>query len=361
MSFLLRFLLVTISLRQVLGLPGGGYGGDHGFGSCPPFKGTFTIKQYQLYPENADFDFDSCLLYIGNLFNASIGIYDPYKDKMVDIIEFPGITNNSEYHIGGVGVDKQTGLLSIVVDAAAAFQTTPPDVSGTNLIMLWDPKTRELLYKVNLTDTTHGKYGGFQDVEQDPDGNVYVVGTFPGSILKVDKMRGWKSPKVTPWYVSQPVNTNRTGLGGLAVNDWTLLSNDNDGGKLLKFDMRSSAGKPTVIPLTPNHTFTFSDAIYLPPKYKGTVLLLAEDGPGITVLRSKSGKWDKAEFLGTVPKNLPDSDFVTAAVQVGDGLYMVVVPFGDPIVPGTQAGNRTDFPVYDITAQVEKLLGANSL
>lgn len=32
---------------------------------CKPFSGNFTIEQYQLYPENADFDFISCLLYIG--------------------------------------------------------------------------------------------------------------------------------------------------------------------------------------------------------------------------------------------------------------------------------------------------------
>ena len=293
-----------------------------------------------------------------NLFNSSVGIYDPYADKMVDIIEFPGISHNPEYHIGGLGIDKRTGLLSIVVDAAAAFQTTPPDVSGTNLIMLWDPTTKELLYKVNLTDTTHGKYGGFQDVEQDPEGNVYVVGTFPGSILKVEKQNGKKAPKVKPWYVSQPIDTNRTGLGGLAVKDWTLLSNDNDGGRLLNFDLRSSKGTPKVVPLIPNHTFTFSDAIYLPPKYHGTVLLVAEDGPGITVLRSKNGKWNTAEYLGTVPKNLPDLSFVTAAVQVGDAVYMVVVPFGDPIVEGTLAGNRTDFTFYDITEQVERLLEA---
>ncbi len=298
-----------------------------------------------------------------NLFNSSVGIYDPYANKMVDIIEFPGISHNPEFHIGGVGIDKRTGLLSIVVDAAAAFSTSPPDVAGTNLILLWDPTSKELLYKVNLTDTTHGKYGGFQDVEQDPDGNVYVVGTFPGSILKVEKFQPGRKrePEVDVWYLSQPVNTNRTGLGGLAVTDWTLLSNDNDGGRILKFDLRSSSktGTPVVVPLTPNHTLSFSDAIYLPPKYHGTVLLVAEDGPGITVLRSKSGTWDTAEYLGTVPKGLPDSISATAAVQIGsEALYMNVVTFADPLVPGTLAGNRTAFPYYDITAQVEKLLAA---
>ena len=32
---------------------------------CPPFSGNFTVKAYQLYPENADFDFNACVLYIG--------------------------------------------------------------------------------------------------------------------------------------------------------------------------------------------------------------------------------------------------------------------------------------------------------
>ncbi len=36
--------------------------------SCPPFNGSFVIDYYQVYPENADFDFDSCLLYIGLVF-----------------------------------------------------------------------------------------------------------------------------------------------------------------------------------------------------------------------------------------------------------------------------------------------------
>lgn len=43
------------------------------------------------------------------------------------------------------------------------------------------------MYKLNLTAITEGKYGAFQDVEQDPNGNVFVVGTYPSSILKVGK------------------------------------------------------------------------------------------------------------------------------------------------------------------------------
>ena len=39
---------------------------------CPPFKGSFEIDYFQVYPENADFDFQSCLLYIGFVFFSEI-------------------------------------------------------------------------------------------------------------------------------------------------------------------------------------------------------------------------------------------------------------------------------------------------
>lgn len=33
---------------------------------CPPLnRGTFVINQYQLYPENADWDEDRCLVWFG--------------------------------------------------------------------------------------------------------------------------------------------------------------------------------------------------------------------------------------------------------------------------------------------------------
>lgn len=39
---------------------------------CPPFdKSTIVIESYQLYPENADFDLNDCLLYIGFVIYSS--------------------------------------------------------------------------------------------------------------------------------------------------------------------------------------------------------------------------------------------------------------------------------------------------
>ena len=65
MMLFIHSIGLIAAISQFFALPGGVHESNHGMGSCPPFKGTFTVKQYQLYPENADFDFKSCLLYIG--------------------------------------------------------------------------------------------------------------------------------------------------------------------------------------------------------------------------------------------------------------------------------------------------------
>ncbi|KAF4627892.1 hypothetical protein G7Y89_g10258 [Cudoniella acicularis] len=357
MQSISALLLAAAALRGISAFPQAEVASSISYGGCPPFHGNFTIHQYQLYPENAYFDTQSCLLYMGCLWNATVGIYNPYTAKIVDILEFPGTTRNPLFHIGGVGVDQQSGLVSIVVDASDAFDTGGQDISGTNYIMQWNPYTQELLYKINLTETTHGLYGGYQDVEQDPEGNVYVVGTYPSSILKVSK----DGKTVTPWFVpTPPIVTTTAGLAGLAAQDYILLGNDCASGNLWRFDMCSSTGIPVTVPITPPYKIGSKgvcDGIRLPLKYSGTVLLVAEDLSGVSVFRSKDASWESAEYLGLVPWNDP-SIFVTATVQIGNSLYMVLEPFGDAIVPGQTSGNRTDFPFFDITKQVEALVTA---
>lgn len=55
-------LVFTTALALALALPQVDLA--TGKSKCKPFSGNFTIDQYQLYPENSDFDFKSCLLYI---------------------------------------------------------------------------------------------------------------------------------------------------------------------------------------------------------------------------------------------------------------------------------------------------------
>ncbi|KAF2475830.1 uncharacterized protein BDR25DRAFT_379390 [Lindgomyces ingoldianus] len=322
-------------------------------GHCGPLKGNFTIKKYQLYPENADFDPDNCVLYLGQLWNASLGVYDPFKDKYLETIEFDGISHNPAFHLGGVGFDKRTGLLSMVADAAPTFGTLGQDISGTNWLMKYDPKSHTMIYKINLTESSQGKYGGFQDVEQDPEGNVYVIGTFPSTITKVSK----DGKTVVPWYLPEVIDHTKRGTGGLAALDWMLLVQGDQSGAIWRFDMRAEKGVPHPVKIVSgNHTFGDSDAIYLPPKYKGTVLLVAEDSAGISVFRSKDAKWETAEYKGIITGANADI-FNTAPIQIGESVYTILEPFGDAGLggPGT-AGNRTDFVVRDISEEVERLL-----
>ncbi|KAG4438217.1 hypothetical protein IFR05_006290 [Cadophora sp. M221] len=366
MHSLFSVFLVSAALRGALAFPPNPQQqqGKSRSKSCPPLQGNFTIDQFQLYPENADFDTRSCLFYTTNLFNSTLGVYDPYKNEIVEIIEIPGISFNSSLFLTGIEIDERTGLFALLASAVGAFTVQPfgSDLSGPNIAILWDPKSRKVLYKADLAAVSKGQYGGHDDVEFDPEGNVYINTFFPGTILKVERPRGSRqntTPKVTEWYLNQPRIPANAGFGGMAATrGWDLLTYDNSLGRLLKFDMRALTGTPIVVPVTPNEKFAGTDANYLPPRYKGTVLLLS-GGPGVRVLRSKDGNWDEAEFVGTVLKSdfgIADAHLVTAVVQVGEGLNMVVLPFGDAVVPGTLAGNRTQFPFYDITGHVDRLL-----
>jgi len=293
------------------------------------------------------------------LFNASVVTYDPYKQKVVDTITFEGITHNEKLHIGGVAADPYTNLVTIVVDDAAPFATRGKDVSGDNWIIKYDPDKKSVVWRLNITTYTGGKYGGFQDIETDSRGNTYIVGTFPGTILKVDKA----GTAVTPWFVPAEINSTRTGYSGLAAVGDVLLANDGNARELHRFDLTADKGTPTKVNLSPaTAPFTAGDAIYFPPKWGSKVLLAADPSKGVTVLRSKDGLWKEAENLGVIPLNVTvagQGSAVPAAVQVGpDNVFMVIEYFGDARVAGTTAGNRTSFPLVDITKEVNALLEA---
>ncbi|KAI0466142.1 hypothetical protein F4859DRAFT_527441 [Xylaria cf. heliscus] len=387
---------------------------------CRPFgNGTVNIASYQLYPENVDFDEQSCLLWynhppadIGALYNASVVVYDPYKAAVVSTIEFPNITRTVPFHIGGVAWDpyssrrngsKSADEITILVDAAAAHETAGRDVSGDNYILRYSATTQRTLWSVNLTSVSRGRYGGPQDIEHDGAGNIYVLGTYPGTLLRV---AGDGSGAVEEWYIPSPPSTNNSNSGdggaidhavvgytGLAAVDGTTLlvadarNRSVDGGALYRFDMRAKKGTPTPIPIAyprrNGRTSTTAadddnnddvirpgDAIYLPPKYDNEVLLITEHDAGVSVLRSREGKgegagrdkkkkWHSAEFLGRIG-NAADvaaaGGVVTAAVEIAGSVFLVEEWFTDPLVPGTPAGNRTSFPLVDITTRLDALV-----
>ncbi|KAI0108914.1 hypothetical protein GGR51DRAFT_113768 [Nemania sp. FL0031] len=351
---------------------------------------SYTLRMWTLTNNHVFYD-------IGSLYNASVVVYDPYKASVVTTIEFANITRTVPFHIGGVAWDpyasrkhsttKPADEITILVDAAQAHETAGHDVSGDNYIIRWDASAQTLLWAVNLTAVTRGRYGGPQDIEHDEQGNIYVLGTYPGTLLRV----AGDGSAVTEWYVPTPPPSTTPGGGTIdhevigytglaAVDGSTLLVSDArnrsaDGGALYRFDMSAAKGEPIPVPIAyPTTTSPSStvirpgDAIYLPPKYDNEVLLITEHDAGVSVLRSRArgtgaggqgDKWRSAEFLGRIsnpPSVAASGGLVTAAVEIAGSVFMVEEWFTDPLVPGMSAGNRTSFPLVDITAQLDALI-----
>lgn len=146
------FLTTALAVASVAAKRGGSRGGVK-----TSFHGDFTIDRYQLYPENADYDPNTGKLYIGQLWNASLGIYD-ITTKQHEVVEFPGISHNPMLNMGGVGVDKRTGLVSLVANGPLEFPTNGANVAGDRWLISYDPVAKQEVYRVNLTVTSQGKY-----------------------------------------------------------------------------------------------------------------------------------------------------------------------------------------------------------
>ncbi|KAI1401763.1 hypothetical protein F4819DRAFT_313356 [Hypoxylon fuscum] len=328
---------------------------------CPPFdNGTIVIDSYQLYPENADFDSNECLLYFSSLYNASVVVYDPYKAETVSTIELPGITLTNLYQVGGIGWDPYTNLVSIVADSGSPFETDDHACSGDNYIIRYDPAKQEIVWSLNVTEVSQRQYGGQQDVEHDSRGHIYVLGTFPSSIMRVES----DGSNLIPWYLLEEVDHTSWGFTGFAATGEILLvcdaMNNSGSGEIYRFDMTADKGTPVLVPRTPNEDISSLDAIYLPPKYSGKVLLVSEHERGVSVLRSADGKWETAEYLGRISNytSLEQGAQNTATVEISGSIYTVDEWFTDPTVAGNSAGNRTEFPSVDITSRIEELLSA---
>ncbi|OHE91254.1 hypothetical protein CORC01_13454 [Colletotrichum orchidophilum] len=187
-------------------------------GQFPPLKkGSFFNQHYQLCPENLDWDINDCIVYFGQAYVLQGYINDGAKAEARPMFN------------ARIVVEYRTKLVSSAVDAAGPFNTA----AGAKTVD-----------------------GGFQGIEHDARGNTYVVWSFPGTILKVDR----EGSAVVPC---------------------------NDDSQIYRFDMKAVKGTPVLIPRSPNATLVSTDAIYVPPRYGGKVLLVAENTKGVTILRSK--------------------------------------------------------------------------
>ena len=335
----------------------------HNLPRCPPFpKSNFTIHQYQLYPENAFWDPENCVVYFSALFNGSLATYDPYTDS-TSIVTFPGITHAPGQHTSGLHYSPSTKLLSIVINSESPFLTGGANVSGDNWLIQYDTVAKAELWRANLTAVTQGKWGGFLDVAVDTRGNSYVISQYPKSILKVSP-----DGEVELWYPPQTNETTVRGYTGcVSLGDMMLVvgsepdpqAESGRRSEVYRFDLTRKRGKEELVHRSPHTELADTNRLKLPEAYGGTVALVSQLYVGVTVLRSRDRKWERAEYLGTITSDFPAlfERILPTTVQVGPrNQYMVGQYFPGQIVPGTTAGNRSEWPMFDVTAQVESLL-----
>ncbi|KAH7628121.1 hypothetical protein B0T09DRAFT_367567 [Sordaria sp. MPI-SDFR-AT-0083] len=269
---------------------------------------------------------------------------------MTQILTFPNVTGTGTTHIGGIARDPHTGFYMILTDPAAAWATEGADLTGDHLLIKYNPLTSCTLWTMNLTTVTHEKYGGFQDVETDRRGNTYVVGTFPGTILLVDKygreIKGWYLPSPFPTPVPGVPFTKR-GFGGLAAVPGTNICYDPIGDHLCKQLGRLIRAAPGERPW--RRRCRPGCCITIPTPFICRLNMAGKK------------KWERAEYLGTVAVEYPvDEEFPqggvpVAVTQIGPESLYVILAFGDfPWVE--RAGGRRRFPMPDITREVEALL-----
>lgn len=290
------------------------------------------------------------------MFNGTVSVYDAQENRITDVITISGVTGDPKFHVSGVRVDSRHDKLSIIANAGDAFDTAGQVITGDNFLVQYDLRTKQIDWRRNLTAVSNGIYGGFQDVQHDAAGNSFVIGTFPSSIIKVSS----NGHTATPWFVE--ANTSHTvhGYSGIASynNGHDILVNDNERGQIVRFDLGAKQGKPIPVKLQPGAEPIGKnlDGSYLPPLYEGTVYLVSDNELGTIVIRSRDRQWRTAEKLGVVP-NVYQSQggSTTASVQIGNRIYVITEFFIDQ-QPGHSL-NRTVFPIYDITDDVNQLLG----
>ncbi|KAH6714617.1 hypothetical protein BKA61DRAFT_517863 [Leptodontidium sp. MPI-SDFR-AT-0119] len=345
--------------------------------TCPPFNGTLIIENYRLYPENLDFDSEQCKLYLGSNFNSTVMVYDPYTQTQ-DIISFPGITNIEPFHVSGIDYDPKTGTIGISANDGNPFVSNGANVTGGNVtrdnfIIRYNPRSKSIVFKADLAPFIQevqqqtGLLGnGIQDMVEDSVGNSYTYITFGARGLAKISPHG----NVSTWYATDQIGTPNPFFPGIyggmifhAPSNKIIIT-DSAGGRFNTFDAAAAQGVPTTVDMTgfpSDYTGVSCDGLLNPSRYVNqSVLLCSEDAFGtsgsITVFRT-SNNWVSAKYVGSIANDDPLAygSIPSATVQIANSLYISPFFATDGPVQDT-AGNRTSFPLIDITAKVDALV-----
>ena len=299
------------------------------------------------------------------LYNASAIQYDPYSGEIKEIT-FPGVSGDTRYHVGGVDYDG-FGHIYFAADYGNAFNLTElgKDLNGPNMLIKYNTYTETIgwiidvaPFQAEIEAETGELVAGFQDMAEDPRGNIYLLASFGNAIARITP----DGQEISVFYNSGVRNVSVTGIEGLfAVGDTLVVSDDRTLGFLV-FDTRTE-GQTTPKAVRPNGRPTgldlyMCDGLVAPAKYNGSIALCSIDflngTGGIAVYESTDG-WNTIDYKGYVKNDSPQTSNSTPTdtVQIADSIYIVEQFFQATPEP---VEAKDFFPFIDITAAVDALV-----
>ncbi|TGO31477.1 hypothetical protein BHYA_0684g00010 [Botrytis hyacinthi] len=278
--------------------------------------------------------------------------------------------------MAGVDYDVYSDAMFFTATSGLAFETNGVDLSGPQKVIKWDTTAMEAVYIADLAPfqeqykSTFGHVtSGFQDIAEDSNGNGYAPASFGGySIAKIAP-----NGTVTPFFMSKETAKNATASPYLYFSiaflnsQSKLLISDGQRGTFVTFDTKSHSPVPTPITISnlpSNYTSVLCDAIITPDRYPHqSIVLCAEDyigGSGAITVFSSKDNWASAKYLGAVynTDSRTKGFSTTTAVEIANSIYLSSMPFSDGL-SYDKVGNRSSFPMIDITEQVDTLVGAD--
>ncbi|XP_014550029.1 hypothetical protein COCVIDRAFT_116795, partial [Bipolaris victoriae FI3] len=231
----------------------------------------------------------------------------------------------------------------------------------------------KVVFKADLTEflaTVQRETGlatnGIQDIATDSQGYHYVPTSFGAKALARITADG----EVRTWYATNKIGTLPpyfpTTYTGLIFHTPSnkLIVTDGPAGTFVTFDTKAAVGIPqnvTITRLPSDYTKIACDGLLNPSRYPNRdVLLCSENFLGstgsITVFTS-TDDWVSAQYAGRVPNNDPRAarSFPSATVEIAQSLYISLFFYADTNDTSI-GGNRSSFPFFDITSNVDALV-----
>ncbi|KAH8713053.1 Core trichothecene cluster (CTC) protein 14 [Beauveria bassiana] len=292
-------------------------------------------------------------LLCSQLYESNVAIVDKEKKDIAGTIDFEGLTRDPVYHASGVLVEGE--FLWTSINTGAAFESFGENINGINYAIKYDLQNHKEVWRVDVTTPANGKFGGTQDFAVDTSGNTFVVGTYPGHIIKITP----DGKTASLWNSSNSTKSTQTGYTGIvSKGDILLVTNEQNGGEVLRFDSRDEKGNPTVVDTGSKKLNKGLDGAALVNIGSNEYLLVATED-GLKTVAPADEKWEKAEILEpTEPIKSNDvNGTITIALQVEEKIYAIIEYFGDnrPGSDGGLSGDREKWPFQDITSQVTAL------